>query len=97
MPSDIESFKRDLLQSVKQMRSGQAARVTHVKLPQAAESPRGLPRCFSAWPSLILKSFSISRGDAPRSFPQPHPSLRQGVLAGHAGRPKAGAPPCQSL
>lgn len=38
MPSDIESFKRDLLQSVKQMRRGQAARVTKVKLSQAAEA-----------------------------------------------------------
>jgi putative transcriptional regulator len=38
MPSDIEVFKRDLLQSVKQMRRGQAARVTKVELPQAAQA-----------------------------------------------------------
>ena len=38
MPSDIEAFKRDLLESVKQMRHGKAARVTRVKLPQAAEA-----------------------------------------------------------
>ncbi|HEV6966788.1 MULTISPECIES: helix-turn-helix domain-containing protein [Roseateles] len=38
MPSEIEAFKRDLLESVKQMRRGQAARVTKVKLPQAAEA-----------------------------------------------------------
>ena len=38
MPSDIESFKRDLLQSVKEMRRGQAARITKVKLPEAAEA-----------------------------------------------------------
>lgn len=38
MPSDIEAFKRDLLESVKQMRRGQAARVTRVKIPQAAEA-----------------------------------------------------------
>jgi len=38
MPSDIDKFKQDLLESVKQMRRGQAARVTRVKLPQAAEA-----------------------------------------------------------
>jgi putative transcriptional regulator len=38
MPSDIDKFKQDLLASVKQMRRGQAARVTRVKLPQAAEA-----------------------------------------------------------
>lgn len=38
MPSDLEAFKRDLLTSVKQMRQGKKARVTHVKLPQAAEA-----------------------------------------------------------
>ncbi|MEO8279267.1 MAG: helix-turn-helix domain-containing protein [Ideonella sp.] len=38
MPSDMEAFKRDLLESVKQMRSGKAARITRVKVPQAAEA-----------------------------------------------------------
>jgi putative transcriptional regulator len=38
MPSEMEAFKRDLLESVKQMRRGKAARVTRVKLPQAAEA-----------------------------------------------------------
>jgi putative transcriptional regulator len=38
MPSDIEVFKKDLLESVKQMRRGQAGRVTRVKVPQAAEA-----------------------------------------------------------
>jgi putative transcriptional regulator len=38
MPSDIKSFKRDLLESVGQMRRGQAARVTKVQIPQAAEA-----------------------------------------------------------
>jgi len=37
MPSEIEAFKRDLLESVKQMRRGKAARVTRVKQPEAAE------------------------------------------------------------
>lgn len=38
MPSEMEAFKRDLLESVKQMRRGQAARTTRIKLPQAAEA-----------------------------------------------------------
>ena len=38
MPSDIEKFQEDLLESVKQMRSGKAARVTKVKLTAAAEA-----------------------------------------------------------
>ena len=38
MPSEMEAFQQDLLKSVKQMRRGQAARVTRVKIPQAAEA-----------------------------------------------------------
>ena len=38
MPSELEKFQADLLRSVKQMRRGQAARVTKVKLPAAAEA-----------------------------------------------------------
>lgn len=38
MPSEMEVFKQDLLTSVKQMGRGQAARVTRVKVPQAAEA-----------------------------------------------------------
>jgi putative transcriptional regulator len=38
MPSEIAKFQKDLLESVKQMRRGQAARVTKVKLPAAAEA-----------------------------------------------------------
>ena len=38
MSSDLETFKRDLLASVKQMRRGQATRVARVKVPQAAEA-----------------------------------------------------------
>ena len=36
MPSELEKFQADLLRSVKQMRRGQAARVTKVELPTAA-------------------------------------------------------------
>ena len=38
MPSEVKKFQSDLLESVKQMRRGQAARVTKVKLPEAAEA-----------------------------------------------------------
>ena len=38
MRSDAQKFQADLLASVKQMRRGQAARVTKVKLPAAAEA-----------------------------------------------------------
>jgi putative transcriptional regulator len=38
MPSEMETFQQDLLKSVKQMRRGQAARVTRIKVPQAAEA-----------------------------------------------------------
>ena len=36
MPSEVQTFQSDLLESVKQMRRGQAAKVTKVKLPEAA-------------------------------------------------------------
>ena len=38
MTSDMEKFQHDLLESVKQMRRGQAARVTKVNLTAAAEA-----------------------------------------------------------
>jgi putative transcriptional regulator len=38
MSEELERFKKDLLKSVKQMRSGEAARVTRVKVPEAAEA-----------------------------------------------------------
>ena len=38
MPSETELFQQDLLNSVKQMRRGEAARVSRVKVPQAAEA-----------------------------------------------------------
>ena len=38
MPSEMEVFKQDLLKSVKQMRRGQAARATRVRVPEAAEA-----------------------------------------------------------
>jgi putative transcriptional regulator len=38
MRSEVQNFQDDLLTSVKQMRRGQAARVSDVKLPSAAEA-----------------------------------------------------------
>ncbi len=38
MPSELKKFQQDLLESVRQMRRGQSARVTKVKLPAAAEA-----------------------------------------------------------
>lgn len=36
MDKEMEKFQRDLLESVRQMKKGQAARITHVDLPPAA-------------------------------------------------------------
>ncbi len=38
MPSDVEKFQADLLESIRQMRRGEAARVTKVKVSPAAEA-----------------------------------------------------------
>ncbi len=38
MPTEIAKFQADLLESVRQMRRGEAARVTKVKLTAAAEA-----------------------------------------------------------
>ena len=38
MPSELEKFQEDLLESVKQMRRGQAARVSKVRLSAVAEA-----------------------------------------------------------
>lgn len=37
MPNELDQFQRDLLESVKQMKRGEAVRTTQVKLPEAAE------------------------------------------------------------
>jgi putative transcriptional regulator len=37
-PSEVQQFRQDLLESVRQMRKAQAARFTDVKLPAAAEA-----------------------------------------------------------
>ncbi len=38
MPDDQEKFQQDLLDSVRQMKAGKAARVTRVEVPGAAEA-----------------------------------------------------------
>lgn len=38
MPSELEQFKKDLLESARQMRKGRAARTTKVELPEAAQA-----------------------------------------------------------
>ena len=38
MPSEMKKFQQDLLESVRQMRRGEAARVTKVKLPPATQA-----------------------------------------------------------
>ena len=38
MSSEMEKFQNDLLESVRQMKRGEAARSTQVKLPEAAEA-----------------------------------------------------------
>lgn len=38
MPSARKAFEHDLLESVRQMRRGEAARVTKVELPAAAQA-----------------------------------------------------------
>jgi putative transcriptional regulator len=38
MPSELKKFQEDLLESIKQMRRGQAARVSKVKLSAVAEA-----------------------------------------------------------
>ena len=38
MPSEMKKFQQDLLESVRQMKRGEAARVTKVQIPAAAEA-----------------------------------------------------------
>ena len=38
MPSEMQKFQQDLLESVRQMKRGEAARVTKIQLPAAAQA-----------------------------------------------------------
>ena len=53
MPSEMKKFQSDLMESVKQMRSGQAARVTKVKVPEAAEARARVGLSQQAFASLL--------------------------------------------
>ena len=60
MPSELAKFQSDLLESVKQMRRGQAARVTKVKVPEAAEA--------RARVGLSQQAFAVLLGVSPRTL-----------------------------
>jgi len=60
MPSELEQFQRDLLTSVQQMKQGQAARTTHVPLPEAAEA--------RAKTGLSQQAFASLLGVSPRTL-----------------------------
>ena len=60
MSTEIQRFQADLLASVKQMRRGQAARVTKVKLPDAAEA--------RARVGLSQQAFAVLLGVSPRTL-----------------------------
>lgn len=60
MPSEMNKFQTDFLESVKQMRRGQAARVTRVKVPEAAEA--------RALVGLSQQAFAILLGVSPRTL-----------------------------
>ena len=60
MPSELEKFQSDLLESVKQMRRGHTARVTKVKVPDAAEA--------RARVGLSQQAFATLLGVSPRTL-----------------------------
>lgn len=60
MPSDMKVFQKDLLKSVKQMKQGKAARITKVKLPEAAEA--------RAKTGLSQQAFASLLGVSPRTL-----------------------------
>ena len=60
MPSEIENFQRDLLESVKQMKCGEAARTTQVKLSEAAQA--------RSMVGLSQQAFATLLGVSPRTL-----------------------------
>lgn len=60
MPSELARFQEDLLTSVKQMRAGQAARVTEVTITPAAEA--------RARVGLSQQAFATLLGVSPRTL-----------------------------
>ena len=53
MRSEIEAFKQDLLKSIKQMRRGQAVRITRVKVPKAGRLDGAMTLSY---PKALLES-----------------------------------------
>lgn len=60
MPSELARFQEDLLTSVKQMRAGQAARITEVTITPAAEA--------RARVGLSQQAFATLLGVSPRTL-----------------------------
>jgi len=60
MRSEMQKFQADLLASVKQMRRSQAARVSKVKLPAAAEARASV--------GLSQQEFALLLGVSPRTL-----------------------------
>ena len=60
MPSEMQKFQSDLLASVKQMKRGEAARTTQVKLPEAAEAREKM--------GLTQQAFASMLGVSPRTL-----------------------------
>ncbi len=53
MPSEMKTFQQDLLASVQQMKRGETARVTKVKLPPAAEARLNMGLSQQAFAELL--------------------------------------------
>ncbi len=71
MPSDLQNFQDDLLESVNQMRRGQAARIAEVKLPEAVEARASV--------GMSQQEFAVLLGVSPRAlqdWEQGHWNLR---------------------
>jgi putative transcriptional regulator len=60
MSSELNKFQQDLLASVRQMRQGKAAKVTEVKLPDAAVARAKL--------GLSQQDFALLLGVSPRTL-----------------------------
>ncbi len=60
MPSEMKKFQQDLLESVGQMKRGESARLTKVKLPAAAEARQRM--------GLSQQEFAQLLGVSPRTL-----------------------------
>ena len=69
MPSEMKKFQQDLLESVRQMKRGEAARVTKVQLPAAAEA--------QAQVGLSRHDFAQLRGVSARTLQDWEPGRRE--------------------